>query len=250
MPRPKQNAQSSSILHRAEDRLSTAPPFPFIIIAASRAPAPPRILAASKSSEPKKKKKNLTTNKTKNKKLPPLARQGPNPRGDREEEQGGVRDWRCADRRRGRGEMRRRRKQLLWVGPSSSNPGSSINMKKNHGPKVQTASLAQLSYVHSCGNTNVPCTMSWLHKADTHYTASPRARGAEDYGSPRSSSLAWHRAATQTPPSSPRSSSPPRSSPRGAAPSSSPSAIAQTPPPETRSSPSTAGAVVFPIGHG
>lgn len=41
MPRPKQNAQSSSILHRAEDRLSTAPPFPFIIIAASRAPAPP-----------------------------------------------------------------------------------------------------------------------------------------------------------------------------------------------------------------
>lgn len=37
-----------------------------------------------------------------------------------------------------------------------------LGRKKNHGPKVQTASLAQLSYVHSCGNTNVPCTMSWL----------------------------------------------------------------------------------------
>lgn len=115
MPRPKQNAQSSSILHRAEDRLSTAPPFPFIIIAASRAPAPPPPPGSwpPPNRRNQKKKKTLTTNKTKNKKLPPLARQGPNPRGDREEEQGGVRDWRWADRRRGRGEMRRRRKQLL-----------------------------------------------------------------------------------------------------------------------------------------
>lgn len=81
----------------------------------SSAPPPPPGSWPPPNRRNQKKKKNLTTNKTKNKKLPPLARQGPNPRGDREEEQGGVRDWRWADRRRGRGEMRRRRRKQLLV---------------------------------------------------------------------------------------------------------------------------------------